>query len=53
MGCPTNKPFKCSNGDCIDTKFETCPVDVCPKDKPYKCLDGLCVTTNSFCPSII
>jgi len=60
IGCPLDKPYRCSNGDCV-TSERKCGVTsilegdklrsniICDSSKPYLCADKTCVSDTSFC----
>ena len=50
MGCPSDTPFRCANGECINPKKNTCPIPICDETIPIKCFDGTCVLTINYCP---
>ena len=66
IGCPLNKPYRCSNGKCVESE-QKCDVTtiienenssgtlisniVCDESKPYLCRDKSCVTDPNFCKS--
>ena len=62
IGCPLNKPYRCSNGVCVENE-RICDVTTivegalisnvaCDASKPYLCRDRSCVSDPSFCKSI-
>ena len=59
IGCPLNKPYRCSNGDCVQSQ-RNCEVTTisedslranifCDSSKPYLCSDKTCVSDTKFC----
>ena len=60
IGCPLDKPYRCSNGDCVQSERK-CEVTsileedklrsniICDPSKPYLCSDKTCVSDTSFC----
>lgn len=48
-GCPSDRPFKCADGTCIDTKSSKCSISRCPSTTPYQCEDGVCGVDSSAC----
>jgi hypothetical protein len=62
IGCPLNKPYRCSNGQCVENE-KKCDVTTitqngalmsniaCDVSKPYLCSDRTCVSDPSFCKS--
>ena len=62
IGCPLNKPYRCSNGECVESE-RICDVTTivsgsllsnvaCDISKPYLCGDKSCVSDPIFCKSI-
>ena len=59
IGCPLNKPYRCSNGECMESdrkcdvttlKDSTLKSNIaCDASKPYLCADKSCVSDPSFC----
>ena len=68
IGCPLNKPYRCSNGKCVESE-RICDVTtiiedeyssstlisniVCDESKPYLCRDKSCVSDPNFCKSTL
>ena len=68
IGCPLNKPYRCSNGECVESERK-CDVTtiienedssgtlisniVCDESKPYLCRDKSCVSDPNFCKSTL
>ena len=68
IGCPYNKPYRCSNGKCEESE-RNCDVTtiienegstgtlisniVCDESKPYLCRDKSCVSDPDFCKSTL
>ena len=62
IGCPLDKPYRCSSGDCVKSE-RNCDVTtilegdilrsniICDASKPYLCGDKSCVSDTSFCKS--
>ena len=59
IGCPLDKPYRCSNGDCVQSE-RNCDVTsilegelrsnvICDSSKPYLCGDKTCVSDTTFC----
>ena len=64
IGCPLDKPYRCSNGNCVQSE-RNCNVTsilegggfkvniMCDPSKPYLCGDKTCVSDTKFCkPSL-
>jgi len=64
IGCPLDKPYRCSTGDCVQSE-RNCEVTsilednifrlntICDSSKPYLCADKTCVSDTKFCkPSV-
>ena len=59
IGCPLDKPYRCSNGVCMesDRKCDVTTIEggslmtniACDSSKPYLCADKSCVADPSFC----
>ena len=46
INCPIIKPYRCSNGECVESKND-CEINkYCQNDKPYICSDGSCINPN-------
>lgn len=64
IGCPLNKPYRCSNGECVESSRK-CNVTTisqygqlisnvyCDSSKPFQCYDKTCVSDPSFCKTAI
>ena len=60
IGCPLDKPYRCSNGECVQSERK-CDVTslfddnklrsniICDVSKPYLCHDKTCVSDTRFC----
>ena len=59
IGCPLNKPYRCSNGECVSSQRK-CEIisekngqkilnTICDSSKPYLCSDYSCESDYSFC----
>ena len=59
IGCPLNKPYRCSNGICVSSQRK-CQIisedntnitlnTICDSSKPYLCSDYSCESDYSFC----
>ena len=60
IGCPLNKPYRCSNGQCVSKSNDCISAEIseyeqlisyvaCDVSKPYLCDDMSCVSDYSFC----
>ena len=49
-GCPSDTPFRCANGECINLKKSSCSIPICDYTIPIKCFDGTCALTVNYCP---
>ena len=64
IGCPLEKPYRCSNGECVKSQ-RNCDVTTTTKDgilmsniacdvsKPYLCSDKSCVSDPSYCKPFV
>lgn len=49
-GCPTYKPFLCSDGTCAGSSSQCSGFLNCPSHAPILCENGQCVTSSLYCP---
>jgi hypothetical protein len=64
IGCPLEKPYRCSNGECVQSQ-RNCDVTTITKDgillaniacdasKPYICADSSCVSDPLYCKPFV
>ena len=49
--CTQDKPYRCFDGSCAETK-QHCPlISTCPIERPVKCYDGSCRYDFNECPN--
>ena len=49
--CTQDKPYRCFDGSCAETK-QHCPlISTCPIERPVKCYDGSCRYAFNECPN--
>ena len=58
IGCPLNKPYRCSNGQCVSSQRKCEIISgendfslniICDSSRPYLCSDYSCESDYSFC----
>jgi len=53
-GCSLEKPFQCTNGQCVKNMLECIGVSMCDDPAtPYRCMDSSCVENASSCPDML
>ena len=52
-GCSLDKPFLCTNGQCVNNKLECIGISRCDQpETPFRCMDGTCVNDKNLCPGM-